>query len=134
MAKHATNDATGVPVQLAPREATSGWLAGGGVVSGLLATTCCVLPLALFSMGVGGAWMGTLRSLEAYQPVFAVLAIAFIAAGCWSLRRRRRACTADGYCATTTATRVITVALWVATALVALSVAWPWLFAFVVGR
>ncbi len=133
MAKHTTDDATGAPAQLASREA-SGWLAGGGVVSGLLATTCCVLPLALFSMGVGGAWMGTLRGLEAYQPAFVVLAIAFIAAGFWSLRRRRRACTDDGYCATPTAIRVTTVALWVATALVALSVLWPWLFPFVTGR
>ncbi|SEO84437.1 mercuric transporter MerT family protein [Aquisalimonas asiatica] len=133
MARQTSDNAKEWPGVLASREPT-GWFAGGGVVGGLLATTCCVLPLVLFSMGVGGAWMGTLRGLEAYQPVFVVIAIAFIAAGFWSLRRRRRACTVDGYCATTAATRVTTIALWVATALVALSVVWPWLFPFITGR
>ncbi|MDN3519267.1 mercuric transporter MerT family protein [Aquisalimonas lutea] len=133
MEKHTTDDAAGMQRQMALRE-SSGWLAGGGVVGGLLATTCCVLPLVLFSMGAGGAWIGTLRSLEAYQPVFVIVAVAFIAAGFWSLRRRRRTCMVNGYCATTTATRVTTVALWVATALVALSLAWPWLFPLVIGR
>ena len=133
MARQTTDNAKGSPAYVASRE-PSGWFAGGGVVGSLLATTCCVLPLVLFSMGVGGAWMGTLRALEAYQPAFVVVAIAFIAAGCWSLRRRRRACTVDGYCATTTATRVTAIALWVATALVVLSVVWPWLFPLIIGR
>lgn len=132
MAKGTTDGGAGIPAQMASRE-PSGWLAGAGLAGGLLATTCCVLPLALFSLGVGGAWIGTLRGLEPYQPVFVVLAIAFIAAGFWSLRRRRT-CTVDGYCATSTATRVTTMALWLATALVALSLAWPWLFPLLIGR
>ncbi|MCC5860133.1 MAG: mercury transporter MerT [Ectothiorhodospiraceae bacterium] len=112
----------------------SAWFAGGGLRGALFASACCVLPLALFTLGVGGAWMGTLRALEAYQPLSAAVALAFIGAGFWSLRRKRRACTVDGYCATATAGRVTWIALWAATALVLLSLAWPWVFPFFVGR
>ena len=124
----------------ADRRTTSGidrstWLAGGGLFGGLGAAACCVLPVLLLALGVGGAWLGTLRALEPYQPIFAVVALGFIAAGFWSLRRRRTAvCDADGYCATRTARWLTLGALWLATGLVALSFAWPWLFPILIGQ
>ncbi|MGR3718129.1 MAG: hypothetical protein ACU0B1_15460, partial [Thermohalobaculum sp.] len=45
--------------------ATGGFLreefaATGGVLGALAATGCCILPLVLFSLGVGGVWVGRL--------------------------------------------------------------------------
>ncbi|MCB1719999.1 MAG: mercury transporter MerT, partial [Candidatus Competibacteraceae bacterium] len=35
-------------------------VAAGGILAALAASTCCIIPLALFSLGVGGAWIGKL--------------------------------------------------------------------------
>ena len=58
----------------------------------LLASACCLGPLALALAGVSGAWIGRLPGLEPYQPLFlAAAAIALVAAG----RRIWRAPTCD---------------------------------------
>ena len=49
-------------------------LAGGGVAA-ILASTCCVGPLVLVSIGLGGAWISRLRVLEPYQPIFIGIAL-----------------------------------------------------------
>ncbi len=46
----------------------------GGVLAGIAGSVCCVGPLALVSIGVGGAWIANLTALQAWSPVFAVLA------------------------------------------------------------
>lgn len=46
-------------------------LAAVAAVSGAVgAVACCILPLALFTLGVTGAWIGALTALAPYQPVF----------------------------------------------------------------
>ena len=52
-------------------------LAGG--VAALLASACCVGPLVLVVLGISGAWIGNLTALEPYKPIFAVIALGFIA-------------------------------------------------------
>ncbi len=41
------------------------WLATGGILATLGASSCCILPLVLFSLGVSGAWVGNLTTLSA---------------------------------------------------------------------
>lgn len=40
----------------------------------LLASACCVAPLALVLLGISGAWIGQLAAFEPYQPIFIVAA------------------------------------------------------------
>lgn len=55
-------------------------LAGG--VATVLASTCCLGPLVLISLGFSGAWIGMLTVLEPYQPVFiGVAMVALFLAG-----------------------------------------------------
>jgi len=35
----------------------------GGIIGALVASSCCIVPLVLFSLGVGGAWIGNLTAL-----------------------------------------------------------------------
>ncbi|MEX1993519.1 MAG: mercuric transporter MerT family protein, partial [Steroidobacteraceae bacterium] len=49
-------------------------LATGGV-SAVLASACCLGPLLLISLGVGGAWIGNLTLLEPYRPFFIGIAL-----------------------------------------------------------
>jgi mercuric ion transport protein len=48
------------------------------VLAGIGASLCCVAPLVLLSLGIGGAWMATLTALEPVRPVFVGLALLFI--------------------------------------------------------
>ena len=47
-----------------------------GIVAALGASSCCVVPLLLVSLGLGGAWVAQLRALERFFPVFVAAAIA----------------------------------------------------------
>ncbi|MDE2580206.1 MAG: mercury transporter MerT [Rhodospirillales bacterium] len=99
----------------------------GGIAAALGAASCCVIPFALFTLGVSGAWIGTLTALEPYQPIFAAAALGFIGLGAWRLRRKAQLACADGYCATPRADRVARIGLWTAGVLVVVAVAFPYL-------
>lgn len=48
-------------------------LAGG--LAALLASTCCLGPLVLITLGLSGAWISKLTVVEPYQPIFIVVAL-----------------------------------------------------------
>lgn len=74
-----------------------------GAASALGASTCCVLPLVLVSMGLGGAWITQLRALEQFQWVFIGLAAAAFGYAFYRLYLRSAPCGPDLAC--TPATR-----------------------------
>lgn len=94
--------------------AASGLLAALGVVS-----SCCLLPLVLLSLGVGGAWAGNLSALTAYRPIFAAVAVPLLGYG-YYCAYRSKTCSVDEACDKPRPNRVTKVALWIATALFAL--------------
>ncbi len=125
--------------QTAPkRTAGRGPAAGSGATAafGLLASvgaaaagSCCALPLALASLGVGGAWLGNLGILIPYRPY--VLGVAVVGLGiAWmtALRRvRRRTCAAGPACGRATPRRWTFAVLAVSTLLVLYAAAANWL-------
>ncbi|PLX62350.1 MAG: mercuric transport protein [Sedimenticola selenatireducens] len=46
-----------------------GALTTGGLAA-ILASTCCLGPLVLITLGFSGAWIGNLTVLEPYRPLF----------------------------------------------------------------
>jgi mercuric ion transport protein len=56
-------------------------------IAALLASTCCVLPLAFAIIGISGAWIGQMRLLEPYSGVLSALAIASLGLAGWRLYR-----------------------------------------------
>ena len=83
-------------------------LAGGGVLGAVAASSCCLLPLALFGIGVGGAWIGYLTRLAPYQPYFLGFAAVCLGLGYWLRHRSRKAmCAQDEVCARTLPTRIV---------------------------
>jgi mercuric ion transport protein len=49
------------------------------VTSSVIASTCCVIPLVLVLVGITGAWMVNLTSLQPYTPIFTVIALGALA-------------------------------------------------------
>src|SRR5260221_519642 len=43
-------------------------IAAGGRLGAVAASSCCILPLGLFGLGISAAWFGNFTSLAAYQP------------------------------------------------------------------
>ncbi len=103
------------------------WLAAGGAVGAILASSCCILPLVLVTAGVSGAWIGNLTVLEPYRPWFAAFALVFIGLGFHLVYFKARPTCEDGSsCAQPQTARLTKSVLWLATLLVlaALTVDW----------
>ena len=71
-------------------------MAAGGILGALAASSCCIVPLALFGLGVSGAWIGNLTRLAPYQPCFIVATLGFLGAGYWLVFRDSKTVGADG--------------------------------------
>lgn len=67
------------PVTAASKNKLGVRLMGVALVSSVIASTCCVIPLLLVLVGITGAWMVNLTALKPLTPVFTVIAIAAIA-------------------------------------------------------
>ena len=63
------------------------------------ASACCIGPLVLVSVGLGGAWLAQLRVLEPYRLWFAGAAIVALAFAYPRIFRRARTCQAGEVCA-----------------------------------
>ncbi len=102
-------------------------MAAGGLLGALAASSCCIAPLVLFSLGIGGAWIGNLTALAPYQPIFVLAALGFLAGGFWTVYRRpKTACTGEAACARPGSDKAVKVALWSATLLVSVAMAIPY--------
>lgn len=98
----------------------------GGLLGALAATSCCIMPLVLFSLGAGGAWIGNLTALAAYQPIFVTLTLGFLGYGYWLVYFRPAAACAEGdACASPLPKRLVKLGLWAATFIVATALAFP---------
>lgn len=106
------------------------FLAAGGVLAAIGASSCCVLPLALFSLGVSGAWIGNLTALAPYQPLFVGVAVILIGFGFRQVYRRPAVACAEGDCATPASHRLAKAGLWTAASLVVAALAFPYLARF----
>ncbi len=71
-------------------------MAAGGLLGALAASSCCIVPLVLFGLGVSGAWIGNLTRLAPYQPCFIVATLGFLGAGYWLVFRDSKAVCAEG--------------------------------------
>ena len=59
-------------------EKSTTWLGIGAALAAIGASVCCVGPLLLLSLGIGGAWMSTLTSMETVRPFFFIITLIFI--------------------------------------------------------
>ena len=103
------------------------WWALGGFAGAVVASSCCIVPLVLVTLGISGAWIGNLTALEPYKWYFVVLTIGFLVAGFWHVYfRAAPACEGGSYCARPQSSVLTKTALWIATLLIGLSITIDW--------
>ena len=99
----------------------------GGVLASIGASTCCVGPLLLLSLGIGGAWIGNLTALEPYRPVFIVLVLVFLGLAFRKLYLVPQNCDSEVNCIADRTTGAQRLIFWIAAPLLLGLVAVPWL-------
>lgn len=108
-------------------ETTVHLTAVGGILSALAASSCCVLPLVFFSLGIGGAWISNLTALAPYQPIFIALTLGFLGFGFYRVYwRPQAACAAGEVCARPLPNQIVKTTLWLTTAIIAVALAFPY--------
>ena len=100
--------------------------ATGGLLGAVAASSCCMLPLLLFTLGASGPWMGMLVRLAPYQPYFIAMAVACLGCGYWLTHRSSNQKSAAA-CSTRSANKFVYPALVVATILVVAAIAFNFL-------
>lgn len=96
----------------------AGALVAAGVVGAVLASSCCVVPVALVLLGLGGAWIGHLTALAPYQPYFLVGTAVLLSSGFWHVYMRPApACAPTSHCARPSSRWFTQAALWLGIAL-----------------
>ena len=102
-------------------------IAVGGIFGALAASSCCILPLVLFSLGISGAWIGYLTALAPYKPFFVAGTLGLLGYGFYFVYLKPNQVCADGSCARPLPNGVVKVSLWIATVLVVAALAFDWI-------
>ncbi|MGE0854215.1 MAG: mercuric transporter MerT family protein [Hyphomicrobiaceae bacterium] len=102
-------------------------VAAGGLLGGLAAASCCILPLVFFSVGISGAWIANLTALAPYKPYFAAGTLVLLGYGFYLVYVRPRQACADGSCARPLPNRLVKSSLWIATVLVGAALAFDYI-------
>src|SRR5258708_15442214 len=97
-----------------------------GILAALGASACCVGPLVLLTLGVSGAWIGSLTALEPYRPIFIGLTLLFLGFAFYRLYLVRPACSPESACANPRTLKRQRLGFWIVTVLVLSLIAVPW--------
>jgi mercuric ion transport protein len=103
-----------------------GALVAGGLAA-VLASACCLGPLVLVSLGLGGAWLGNLAAMEPYRPYLAGVAGIALLLAYRTIFRPAAACDPGQVCAVPQARKAYRIAFWVVATLAVVALAFPYL-------
>ena len=110
---------------MAEQQNGRGALAAGGLAA-ILASTCCLGPLVLITLGFSGAWIGNLTVLEPYRPVFIGAALVALFFAYRRIFRPATACEPGEVCAIPQVKSAYKVLFWLVAALVVVALAFPY--------
>ena len=115
---------------------STNWTMFGSVGAALAAAACCLGPVLLVSLGVGGAWVGSLSALEPYRPLFMAVAFGFLGFGFYRVygQSRQEDCGDGAECEVPRASLANRVSLWVATVAVVGLFSSPYLLSLGLGE
>jgi mercuric ion transport protein len=100
-------------------------LAGG--LAAILASTCCLGPLVLITLGFSGVWIGNLTAFEPYRPVFIGVAVVALFFAWRSIWRPATACAPGEVCAVPKVKRIYKLLFGAVVALVLIVLAFPYM-------
>lgn len=106
-------------------ESGRGALFAGGLAA-ILASTCCLAPLVLITLGFSGAWIGNLAVLEPYRPIFIGAALVALYFAWRRIYRPAQACGPADVCVIAQVRTTYKLIFWVVVALVLIALGFPY--------
>ena len=103
-----------------------GPLMAGGVAA-ILASTCCLGPLLLVTLGFSGAWIGNLTVLEPYRPIFIGVGLVALFFAYRRIFRAVQACNPGEVCAVPRVRKAYKIIFWTVATLVVIAIAFPYI-------
>lgn len=97
----------------------------GSVITAFLASVCCIGPLILVFLGVGG--LGFFTQFERYRPFFIGLTFIFLGGAFYLTYRRKTACNPGDACKRGGVGRLQKIVLWTATGVALVFIGFPYL-------
>jgi mercuric ion transport protein len=97
-----------------------------GALAALLASSCCLGPLVLLGLGVSGAWIGNLKVLEPWRPLFIAVALGALLLAARRIWRPAAACAAGEVCAMSRVRHGYRLMFAAVALLVGVALAFPW--------
>ena len=97
-----------------------------GVLAAFGASVCCVGPLVLLALGIGGTWVGNLTAMEPYRPILMGLTVLFLGLAFRQLYLVPRVCATDIPCADPRTRTRQRLTFWIVGALLLGLLAVPW--------
>ena len=111
-----------------PPETRTKWLAAGGVLGAIAASSCCILPLLFVSVGLTGTWIGGLSALAPFKPLVVTATLGVLGYGYYLVYwKTEEACAPDHACARPISTRIVKFLIWVATIVVLLAASFDYI-------
>lgn len=112
-----------------PPKKSTGWPLIGGVVAAIGASLCCIGPLVLVMLGIGGAWIASLSALEPFRPLFLAFGVLFLLLAYRKIFRAPapEACQPGTLCAVTQRRHLYKALFWLVVAAMAAATAFPYL-------
>ena len=107
-------------------QATSNRSLTAAVIAAVGASICCIGPLVLLALGIGGAWVSNLTALEPYRPIFIGVVLVFLGLAFRKLYLVPRRCAPDDACAVPSTLRNQRIIFWVVTVILLALVTFPW--------
>ncbi|MDC7709046.1 mercuric transporter MerT family protein [Vogesella sp. LYT16W] len=98
-----------------------------GVLAAIGTSVCCVGPLVLLALGIGGTWVGSLTAMEPYRPIFIGLTLLFLGQAFRKLYLVPQVCTPGTPCADPRMRQRQRLTFWIVAVLLLGLLAVPWL-------
>lgn len=97
----------------------------GSASAAFLASLCCIGPIILAGLGLGGA--GLVTGLETYRPYMMGVTFIFLGAAFFLTYRKREEVCEDGTCKVRRGSKGSKITLWIVTALAVFFLAFPYI-------
>lgn len=95
-------------------------------MAALGASLCCVGPLVLLALGIGGTWISYLAALEPYRPIFIGITFVFLFLAFRKLFIIPRQCAPGDACAIPSTLRNQRILFWIVTVLLIALLTFPY--------
>lgn len=107
----------------------------GGLLAGIAASLCCVVPLLLLLLGFSGVWISNLTLFEPYRPLFIVTALGALIIAYFQIDKlvANQSCKESNICAKPATQRLYKGLFWAVVTVVIVSIVSPYLILVIYG-